>query len=95
MFSFLNFLNPKGQCVDVNGVVIPYAFTKKPIHYKMWIAHYYLKSEEEFNFKITRGRAYTNKESEMLKMQGFYELDKECTKEYNFVKDLYLKLITK
>jgi hypothetical protein len=93
--GFRKYIRPKGICVDIENNMIPYAFTKKPIHYKMWIAHYYLKSEEEFKFKISRGRADTDNIEYKLKIDSFYSLDKLCTKENNFVKNLYLKLITK
>lgn len=93
--GFRKYIRSKGICVDIEKNMIPYAFTKKPIHYKMWIAHYYLKSEEEFQFKISRGRADTDNVEYKRKIEEFYTLDKSCAHENNFVKNLYLKLVTK
>jgi hypothetical protein len=84
-------LKPKGLCVDIDHNIIPYAFSSKPIYKKMWLAHYYLKSEEEFKLKISRGRADTNEEKYQRRLNDFYEMDALCKTENTFVKDLYLK----
>lgn len=94
-FGFRKLIRPKGLCVDIDKNIIPFAFTIKPIQSKMWIAHYYLKSEEEFKLKISRGRADTNQVEHRLKMQKFYDLDEKCTIENNFIKELYNKLKSK
>ena len=81
-----------GNCVDVNGNVINSPFTKVPIHSKIWINHYYCKSEEEFTNKIKRGRADIKGDEHLPKMKQFYDITKESIVYNTKIIELYNKL---
>lgn len=58
----------------------------------MWLAHFYLKSEEEFIEKMVRGIEHYDDNLHHLKLQDFYDLDSKCDLEDNSLKELYLRL---
>ena len=65
----------KGNCVNIDKVIIEEAFTK-PIYRKLWINHYWTRSLEEWYIKVVRGRADSDDKRD-LKM--FDDLNSLCT----------------
>ena len=81
-----------GYCVDTNKNILNGPFTITPIHKKIWINHYYLKSENEFLKKINRGRADTGDTNSQLKMKIFYDIEKIPVLENDYIINLYNKI---
>jgi hypothetical protein len=71
-----SFFYSTGECIDVQGNVVEIWEMKKPIMEKAWINHYWLKSRDEFQEKLKRGRIDPNSSWDM----GLYDyIDAEAT----------------
>lgn len=79
----------QGNCLDIDGEIIPYAFVNKQKNEVAWVNHYFCRSEEEYLHKINRGRSDCNIKHNI---EAFNSVNEESIYESFKIIDIYKKL---
>lgn len=74
----------RGFCVGVDKELISGPFSKKPNHYKIWLNHYFVKTEEDFRERISRGNCNGTRRT-IDEFHNHEKICNECDKlKYNY-----------